>query len=248
MSKNPLDDYFEEKEAMEDQRRQQDYTQWETWKNNGQQPHHLEPLIQRFQPLMNQAMTQWRAPKVQKSAFEAELKKHMIHAFETYDPSKAALATHVTNRIRKIHRYNAKHQNMAYIPEGQIKEIRHIQRAQNDLREDLERDPTRTEIAEHLGMSDKKLTRIMTSMKKDIFASQFETDPTKSTTSREHEVLDLIEPNLSHEEKQVFNHLYGREGAKQINTTNELAAALGKNPSQVSRIRTSLLNKVKSYT
>ena len=241
---NPLDRYLDHKQAAAEDRKAVDIQHWDHWKRNGQQPEQLEPLFQRFQPLINQAVSQWRAPTIPKSVFEAEVKEHMIKAFNTYDPSKAALSTHVTNSVMKAHRYNDRHQNMAYIPKGQTQFIGTIQKAQNELNEQLGRDPSRDEIADHLRMSPKRVGRIMTSMRKDVSSSKFEFDPTPRSVSRETEVLELIEPSLNDHEKRVFDHLYGRNGAPRITSTTDLARRLGKNPSQISRIRTSILKKV----
>jgi DNA-directed RNA polymerase specialized sigma subunit len=241
---NPVDEYMGAKEAHNEDRKAVDLHHWETWRQGGRQPEHLEPLFQRFQPLINQAVSQWRAPAIPKSVFEAEVKEHMIKAFSNYDPDKAALSTHVTNSIMRAHRYNDKHQNMAYIPKGQTQHIGAIQRVQNQLNEQLGRDPSREEIADALQMRPKQVGRIMTSMRRDVSSSKFDFDPTPRSVARETEVLDIIEPSLTHEEKRVFNHLYGRNDAETIRSTSAIARKLGKNPSQISRIRTSILKKV----
>jgi DNA-directed RNA polymerase specialized sigma subunit len=185
---------------------------------------------------------------VQQSAFEAAATKQAIEAFESYDPNRgAALATHVIGRMRKLQRENNKLQNKAYIPEGKASQIGKIQRAQSFLRDDLEREPTPLEIAKQMGRPVKAIQGVLGSMKKDIVASQFESDPTKVLSSREQEVLDLLPYSLTPEQTEVFDHLFGRNGKAHITATNEIAAKLGKNPSQVSRIRTAILSQFQDH-
>jgi DNA-directed RNA polymerase specialized sigma subunit len=248
MSRNPIDEYNEQKKQAATQRSQDDFTRWQHWNDNGRQPEHLEPLLKSFKPVISQAVNMYRAPTVQKSAFEAAATKQAIEAFQTYDPNRgAALATHVIGRMKKLQRENNKLQNKAYIPEGKAGQIGKIQRATAFLQEDLERDPTANEIAKHMGIPVKQVTGVLSAMKKDIVASQFENDPTKIPSAREQEVLDLLPYSLDQEQKEVFDHLFGHNGKKKLTHTNEIASALGKNPSQVSRIRTSILNQFQEH-
>lgn len=245
---NPIDDFFEHRKTAASQRAQDDLDRWHHWNTNGRQPEHLEPLLRSFKPVITQAVNTYRAPTVQKSAFEAAATKQAIEAFQSYDPNRgAALATHVIGRMKKLQRENNKLQNKAYIPEGKASQIGKIQRAQSFLRDDLEREPTALEIAKHMGRPVKQIQGVLGAMKKDIVASQFESDPTKLPTAREQEVIDLLPYSLTEEQKEVFDHLFGHNGKKKIRETNEIAAALGKNPSQVSRIRTAILGKFQEH-
>lgn len=245
---NPVDEFFEHVKIAASQRSQDDFARWTHWNENGRQPVHLEPLLKSFKPVIAQAVNTYRAPTVQKSAFEAAATKQAIEAFESYNPNRgAALATHVIGRMKKLQRENNKLQNKAYIPEGKASQIGKIQRAQSFLRDDLEREPTMQEVASHMGRPLKAVAGVLGSMKKDIIASQFESDPTKIVSAREAEVLDLLPYALSQEQNEVFDHLFGRNGKKQVTATNEIASALGKNPSQVSRIRSSILSQYQEH-
>ena len=245
---NPIEDFFHHRKTAASQRAQDDLERWQFWNDNGRQAEHLEPLLKSFKPVITQAVNTFRAPTVQKSAFEAAAAKQAIEAFESYDPNRgAALATHVIGRMKKLQRENNKLQNKAYIPEGKASLIGKIQRAQSALRDDLERDPTTEEIARHMGKSVKQVHGVLTSMKKDIVASQFESDPTRLPAARGQEVIDLLPYTLTAEQNQVYDHLFGKNGKKQLTTTNEIAAALGKNPSQISRLRTAILAKFQEH-
>lgn len=245
---NPIEELFAHKKVAASQRSQDDLERWQHWNTNGRKPEHLEPLLKSFKPVIRQAVNTYRAPTVQPAAFEAAATKQAIEAFESYDPNRgAALATHVIGRMKKLQRENNKLQNKAYIPEGKASQIGKIQRAQSFLRDDLEREPTAIEIAQHMGRPVKAVQGVLGAMKKDIVASQFESDPTKIPTQREQEVLDLLPFSLTHEQNEVFDHLFGKNGKPQVTATNEIAAKLGRNPSQISRIRTAILTQFQDH-
>lgn len=245
---NPIEELALTKEAELQKKRQEELGHLENWRSNGKQPAHLEPLLKAYEPLVAQKIRLWKAPTVPEPAFRAELQKHLIGAFETFDPNRGAqLSTHVENRLQKAKRYNTRFQNIGYIPEGQARYIGPIQKAQNELAEQFGRDPTADEIGDHIGMPVKKVNRIMGSLRRDIPASAFESDPHEQALQRDHEVLELLPFNLTTDERKVFNHLYGREGHAQIQSTNDLAKKLNKSPSQISRLRTSILQKYQQY-
>lgn len=252
--KTPVDDFFEVKEAARTARKQNEIDLWKTWKDNGQQPHHLEPLLKLYEPNLRYKTKQWKAPSVPESAFKAELQTHLIKALESYDPNRgAAINTHVEQRLHKAKRYNAKNQNMAYIPEGQISHIAKIQKAHDLLSEDFGRAPTFTEIADHLGMSPKRVETIQKSIRRDIPGSMLENDPTRVThigayEEQQIEVAKNILPQLFPNKPEfhtLFNYSFGTNDHPQITSTGELAKKMGKSQSQISRMKTTMGNELK---
>ena len=247
MACTPVDDFLLTKEATLQDRRQQELQHLERWKASGN-PEHLQPLLKAYEPIVGQKMRQFKAPAVSEPAFRAELQKHLINAFQDYDPNRGALlSTHVENRLRKAQRYNNRFANMAYIPEGQSGKIGKIQKAQDELTEQFGRPATHDELGDHLGMPPKQITKILGAMRRDIPASTFESDPTEIAMHRDQEVLSLLPYNLSPDEVKVFNHIFGQNGHQQLSSTNDIAQKLGKSPSQVSRLRTSILGKYNKY-
>jgi DNA-directed RNA polymerase specialized sigma subunit len=257
-AKNPVEDFLQAKEAAPNARREKEHALWETWNANDRTPKHLEPLLNVFEPVVKAKIREWKAPRVNESAFRAELHTHMIKAFQDFDASRgASLRTHVENRIKKAKRYNAKHQNFAYIPEDPARFIGKIQRAQDELKEDLGRDPTHLEIARSVNDTDpkaklttKRVGEIITYQRADRLDSGWTYDPVSRDANREQEVLSLIQAELpsvfpNEDDRSVFEHIYGINGKALITGTNELAKKLGKSPSQISRIKSSVGNRVK---
>lgn len=232
-------------------RQRQELEHLSTWRNSGHDPEHLRPLLQTYKPILDQKLRQWKAPAVPSDAFKTELQTHFLDALHSYDPSKGAgLRTHVENRLQKAKRFNARYQNVARMSEAKSMQIGKIDSAKRELQEDLGRPPTFNEIADHIGnpkLTGRHVQKIEEARIGDVPASAFADDPTEIHHMRSREVLSLLPYELDEDEHRVFKHLYGLDGHEQITSTNQLAQQLGKSPSQVSRIRTSILNKYNQF-
>ena len=248
MAHQPLDEALEEKSKEAQVRQVRELSHWHTWNNNGRQPDHLDPLLDAYKPLIQRKAVEYGGglPMVPKTALEAEIMKHVIGAFQTYNPDRgASLLTHVYNRIPKAKRFVVQHQNLAYIPEGKAYEIGRIQRGAANLQEDLGREPTAEELSGHLGMPLKRLTSIQAAMVKDIPSSALESDPFPKLGPRHDEVLSLLPSVLTDREKKVFDLVY--HPTSPVRSTTELAKELSLNPSQVSRLKAGIIAKIDKY-
>lgn len=249
---NPVSDFLSLKFAFADSRKERELELWRQWKAGGKKPDDLDPLLKLYQPVLNQKVVQWKAPAIPASAFRAELQTHLIKAFDKYDPTRgAALNTHVEIHLQKAKRYNNRYQNLAYIPEGQASQIGRINKAHDQLSEDLGHAPSYEEIGKHLGMSAARVETIQKARVKDIRASDFEADPTERGTSYEDQSLAVaknILPQLfpdKPELHELFHYTFGTGGYPQVSSTTELARRMGKSQSQISRMKTHMGNTLK---
>lgn len=250
--KNSALEFLDAKQKVASGKAVDDLRLWHAWQQGGKTPELLDPLLRRYEPLLNRKVTEWRAPNVAPAAFKAELTRHFVQAAENFDPQRGvAFNTHVQTRIKKAQRFNSRYQNIGYIPEDQARHIGALRSAQNDLTDELGRDPTHAEIAGRMGMPVKKVTTLFSVLRKDVPASHFESDPSAFTTTRESDVVRLIQRRpseyLTPEETGVFNHVFGTNGARKITDTTGIAAQLGLSQPKVSRIKTSIANKIKKH-
>jgi DNA-directed RNA polymerase specialized sigma subunit len=245
---NPVEAFLLDKEAAAVRRKDEELVHLNKWQQT-RDPVHLQPLLKAYEPVISSKVYQYKAPTIPESAFKAELTRHLIGAFDSFNPDRgAALNTHVNNRLMKAMRYNARYQNTAYIPEGQLAKITPVQRAHEELAEDFGRPPTHSEIADHLGMSVRQVTRVLSSQKRDVPASMFESDPTDKSLSRDDEVMALLPYTLTDpKEKEVFSYLYGENKHLKPASMGGLAKQLGMSNSALSRVHTSILDKFKQY-
>lgn len=254
---DPLDAALSSKEKLAAQRREEDLQLWQQWQKKPDQKN-MHTLMRRFEPVFRSKVNQFKAPNVNTSAFRGNLKLHAVKAFETYDPNRASLRTHLDNHLRKSMRFNAQHQNMAYIPEGQTAYIGAIDRARDELLEGTGQEPSHTQIAQFVNQrpdlvgGKKRLTgrmvaRVQGNRRKDVIGSTMEADPTAYATNRNESVLGLLRPTLNQKQQQVFDHLYGMNGKPRVDKTGVLAKKLGLSPSQVSRLKSGIAKKYKKY-
>lgn len=252
MVKNPAQEFLELKTKQAADRAQDDLHLWRTWDQGGRTPELLQPILRKYEPLIKRKVNEWKAPAVSPDAFKAELTKHLINAAHSFEPERGvAFNTHVQNRMKKAQRFNTKYQNVGYIPEGQARNIGPLQQAQNELNEQFGREPTVPELAAHLDLPEHRVTGLLKAMRKDVPSSAFETDPASFATSREADVVRLIQKRpadyLAPEEVAVFNHIFGVNGSKKITDTTGLAAQLGVSQPKVSRLKTSIATKIKKH-
>lgn len=244
-------------EKVATKRQADDLHQWRAWKENPSEDT-LQPLLRRLAPVFRNKEQQLRAPNVSSSAMRAHMKLRALDAFNTYDPERSALRTHVENHLRKAQRFNAQHQNYAYIPEWQSEQIGPIDRARDALMDVQGFEPTHGQIAAYINstpdlqkgrgkMTARTVATVQGSRRNDVLSSSLEGDPVGLAASRAEAVLGLLPQALTPEELVVFNHIYGRNGAPTITASGDLARKLGKSVSQVSRLKSSIADKYKRY-
>jgi len=259
---NPVEEYLGYKSKCASVRKEEDTRLWQQWRKKPT-PQNLDPLLDRFEPTIRKQMRfLGGAKRVRASGLESDLYDHAIKAFQTYDPSRAALNTHVTNRLKKGIRFVQLHQNMARIPEEKTGLIRPIQLATEELREDLGQDPDHKAIAGRLnqmgyGLRGKKRRRpitpklvneVVTSQRKDIMASAFESDPTPQVILKQREQIPLVRYALKKpEERDLFDHMHGLQGKPKINRLGEIGKRMGKSPSQIARYHGTIKRVMKKY-
>lgn len=267
---NPLEAFGVAKTAETTKRKEHELALWRHWKDNGHKPEHLAPLLNLYEPVFNKKMSAWRAPMISPVDLKGELQKHAINAFYTYNPEKAALNTHVENTLRKALRYVNKNQNTAYIPEDTARYIGPVQRAQDALRDELNREPTHEEIHAHLlkdpdkdfrSLTPKRIEKVIKSQRRDVPAGMFggaeEFDYSaganvggRAFEKQQIELASRILPDLfpnKPDMHQLFHYTFGTGGFSQVLRTGALAKKMGKSESQIARMKTQMGAVLKPY-
>lgn len=250
---DPVLDFIEfseelDKEAAES-RSQKDLQLWQTWNQNGKKPDDLEPLMKQIDPLIRRASNIYAGKvNIPKSAVHAEFQLQAIDAFNTYNPKRgASLGTHVTWQLKKGRRFISTYQNIGRIPETRIHGITTFQNAQDELKDQLGRDPSAHELADHLKWPVNQVSAMTLELsRKEIPTSTLQGDMSAIKPSREAELLRLIQYDLSPDEKIVYEYLLGVNGKPQLKP-GEIALRLNMSPSKVSRVKDSIGAKAKKY-
>lgn len=229
-------------------RRAQELAMWQAWRDSGEDPDKLAPLLQSFAPLIRQKMSPYlgRLRLIPDSAIRTEFQLRFAEALRSYDPSKGGLSTHVYRHLDKAKRFITENQNVGRIPENRIYKIKQFQNTVEALKEKLDRSPTEAETAAELGWSAAEVKRMGSELRADLTSQSFEEDPYQLMPSRSEEVLRLFKYELSGKELEVYEHLTGY-GRKQLTSTSDIAAAVRLPDYQVSRIKSGIERKLRRH-
>jgi DNA-directed RNA polymerase specialized sigma subunit len=196
---------------------------WEKWKKSRSEID-LQALLNQVHPLIMREVNRWAAAG-SRSLLEAEAKRRAVDAFETYDPKAgAALSTYLVSRLAKISRGVYSSQNVARASETKTLQHAPYHAAVTHLSDQLGRHPTVTELADHLGWSQKRVKEFQQqSMRKEFVESEEHPDATESD---ELEFIDLMYHGLPPLQQQIFDYTTGYRNAPRL-TGAEITKKLG---------------------
>lgn len=214
---------------------------WRKWKDGGQKPADLEPLLVSLKPLIQRRVSTFakRVP-IPTPVLEAEAQKIVITALEKYNPEKAQMGTHLTNHLMGLQRVVIKNQNVSRITEDRARRIGDYNRAVAALQDVYGEAPTDQQIADKMMIGVKKVRLLRREIRKDLLASSSPVeDPFIDETPKHREVLAMLrfEFQAGSDELKVLEYLQGINGKPHVTETGKIARALGWSDSKVSQVR-----------
>lgn len=185
---------------------------WKKWKRS-QSPEDLQALITQMRPVIMREALKW-SNGMSVSLLEAEGKRLAVEAFQSYDPNAGtALSTYVASRLPKLSRLVYSNMATARLSETQALLFHAHSRAKNELTDTHGREPTQTEMADHLGWSMKKLTSFQRQVgRKEFIESE---DHPDSSMADDH-LSDFIFHDLTPQQQLIFSHKTGYRGAEKL--------------------------------
>jgi len=226
--------------------RKRDLDAWREWKRNPN-PQTLQAVLNQLNPVIQRAVNQWTGT-LARPALELEAKRLAVEALHTYRPTAgAALATHVTNRLKKLSRLSYTHQNLARIPEYQTLKFHSFTGAEADLTDRLGREPTTEELSKELDWSQSAVGAFRKNLRKEFIESG-EPPPIFDQNDTGDGLIDYAYYDMSPIQQKIFEHTTGYMGAKELNNT-ELMKRLNITQGQLSyqkRLMVDKLEKVQS--
>lgn len=229
---------------------QEDFQLWKQWRDSGEDPDKLRPLMNQFRGMIRQGVNRWLSIDMPPAVIQAEHNKQFLRALRTYDPDKGKLGTWVGSHLKKApQRFLTTYQNPARIIETRTGAKRGLfDNAVATLDDQLGREPTSQELSEHLGWSLPEVERAQAEGRKAFYTSStpFGLDPATNMPSRATEIARFIKPELNPEEMLVWEYTTGDGGKPQLKP-GEIAVRLRMSPSKVSRLRNSITEKIKKY-
>ncbi|MAP21184.1 MAG: hypothetical protein CL582_09635 [Alteromonadaceae bacterium] len=231
--------------ASLDDKKARELQMWKNWKENGERPEDLRPLLRSFKPMIRSKANVYKGKVklIPDSAIESEHQLRFVDALRSYDPAKGSLGTYIFRYLDKAKRFIVENQNIGRIPENRIYKIRQFETVRDDLAEELGREPKTKEIAERLGWGVAEAGRMESELRNDLLSQGFEEDPYALIPSKSEEVLRLFKYELTGNEREVYEYLTG-QGKPQTASTGAIARAMKIPDYQVSRLKNTIKKKL----
>ena len=227
-------------------RAEKDLELWRAYKANPGQLT-LKPLMKQLDPVLQNQVNKW-AGAISRPVLESKAKRLALEAIKTYNPNAgAALATHVTNRLKKLSRDVYTYQDAVRLPEYKKLKVHTYLRGQQELMDQHGREPTNMELADHLGWSARMLGEVQRSLSPELVSSQdmgaglFENHSAWGSESGDG-MIDLIYYDLEPVDKQIFEHSTGYSG-KPILPSTALQKKTGLTQGQLSYRKRKIIDK-----
>ncbi|MGD9209331.1 MAG: sigma-70 domain-containing protein [Desulfobacteraceae bacterium] len=199
--------------------RSQDIILWRQW-NKTKNDADLQALLKALQPLINQQITRWGS-SLSRQTLEIKAKILAVEAIKSYNPNVGAtLATHVTNRLQKLSRLVYTHTQATRLPEHKALSMATFNIAQKQLQDNLGREPTNMELADHLGWTKTRTEEFQRAYNRKELLSSGEFNPASFP------IVDVYDPTIDYvyfdmdpHKQQLFEHITGYGGKPILNNT-----------------------------
>ncbi len=207
------------------------------WKKNPT-PEASGALLKAVQPVIDSAVKTY-ATATPGPLLTSRARRLVLEALPAYDSSRAGLRTHLTSRLQGLRRIHASQSHVISIPEMVKIDSGRLQQAHNELTDQLGREPTDLELADHTGFSTRRLKRIRQAdfgVPEGMLGKDPETGEAvqPSVQSANDDWLDFIYRSSQPTDQLIIEHTYGMNGRKPL-SGQEIARRLGITPAAVSQ-------------
>lgn len=241
---------------IRDARNLSELSMWQTWKNSGYKEEHLSPLMSSLDPAIRYHVNKWKAANVPEDLIRIRAKQITVDALKRYEPKQgyqgrvASPGSWVQNQLQQLQRFVVENQNAGRVQESRAgKHKKAFDEAYSLLRNQLGRDPSIKELAEHMTLS---LGRPVTQKQARLFVREQRRDRTVSdenftyTPTDTRVLIKLLPEELTPLENQVFERMFGLNGCRKMRP-GEIARDLRIDNSRVSRLKNKITSKASEY-
>lgn len=201
-------------------------------------------ILAAIQPVIDTAIQSYVGQNANQTA-RTQAKLMALRALETYDPSKGNVRNHLLSQLQSLRRFAAQQQNIIDVPEQVSLDYQALQEATNELRDKLGREPTDDELADHTGLSRRRIKKIRSfnqPVSEGMTHNETQEDGSDGNVASNvpgkdpglDAWLDFVYDDLSNTDKLIMDMLLGRNGRKKA-SVQEIAKELGISPSAVSQ-------------
>jgi DNA-directed RNA polymerase specialized sigma subunit len=232
-------------------RKEKDLELWRAYKANPGR-HTLNPLMKQLDPVIQVEVNKWSGA-IARPVLEAKAKTLALEAIKSYDPNAgAALATHVTNRLKKLSRKVYTHQDAVRLPEYKKLKVQSLHKANEHLMGIHGREATNQELSDHLAWSPKMLSGVQQAQhseliqSEDMGAGMFQQHSVWGSDTDDG-MVDMLYFDMEPKDKLIFEHSTGYSG-KPILSNTDLRRKTGLTQGQLSYRKRQMVNMIEDHT
>lgn len=217
------------------------YPQWTANKT----PETSTALLQTLQPVIDTAVMSY-AGQSASPTIRSRAKLMALKALDTYDPARGNVRTHLLSQLQSLRRLSAQNQNIISIPEQVGLDYTRLSESENELRDQLGRDPSDDELADATGLSTRRIQKIrafnqpvsegMTT--REVMDEESYGGDVASTIPNSNRAADawfkFVYDDLGPVDKLIADMTLGRNGRRKA-STQDIARRLNITPGAVSQ-------------
>lgn len=206
-------------------------------------------LLKAVSPVIDTALTTYGG-KSYSPTLRSHARAMALKSFQTYDPSRGKLRSHMISQMQRLRRVSAQEQQIISIPESVSLDHQHLTEAENDIADAMGRMPSDMELADRTGLSLKRIAHIRKSqlpVAEGTTQMHLEGDEPMDVgvniPGRQNKAWEnFVYLDLGNTDRFIMDASLGRNGRKPM-TVSQIAQALRITPSAVSQ-RTQKIQKL----
>ena len=211
-----------------------EYQQWQ----EQQTPENMAKILEHMAPVINSEIQRFPGPK---PLLRSKARALTVKAVRSYDPNSGAqLHSWVVTQLQPLSRYGQQLRPI-HAPEVAIRQAAEVNRHRQELNESMGREPTDLELADKVGISQKRIRDIRDMVRHSAaegsLVPQGEESadlPVVSTTNQLPVVEEAVYSALGPRDQAIFDWKTGRNGKPEL-SNQEIARRLGVTPALISQ-------------
>lgn len=128
-------------------------------------PENAQVMLSALRPVTTTALRAFGGPSATSPTLRGQAKILTLEALDSYDPAKAPLKAHMMSRLQRLRRVASQQRQVIRVPEQVAMDQMATEAARRELEERLAREPSDQELADHTGISIKRLQHIRTGVR-----------------------------------------------------------------------------------
>jgi DNA-directed RNA polymerase specialized sigma subunit len=221
---------------------------YSSWKQTPS-PQTTGAMLRALQPVLDKGITAY-AGRDRSALTQGYARRIALQALQTYDPSRATLKTHVMNHLQGLRRATGKFQNIVKFPERAALDQNFVVHARRTLADELGREPSIEELADHTGLSPRRLQRLQkfrgamaTGMLDRFSNGEGGGFNPAVVTDNSRNILDVVYGDLNPVNQKILEWSLGLHG-EPVLPNHDIARRLGLSPGAISQRRAQIQTQI----